>query len=510
MPRWHIFGTSHHFVTRRLGISVKGRFHTFLAIMQLYPLFADLSGRHVLVVGGGDVAARKVTMLLAANACVTVGAPTLTESLQALKHEGRIVHCAGLYQSAWWDGVWLAIAATDSVALNARVAADGHANQRFVNVVDDPVLSSFQLPALIDRSPLIVAVSTTGIAPVLARRVREQIESMLDPAIGPLLQLAQRYRTTIRRKFSDLGTRRRFYDWLHDGPVAALLRSARPAAAVYRLEQSLAASVPAATGLVTLVGAGPGDPGLLTLRALRALNEADVILHDALISPAILDLARRDAERISVGKRGGGVHTPQETIHALLRQHAQQGKNVVRLKGGDSFVFGRGGEELEFLRTHGIAYAVVPGITAALACAAYTGVPLTHRELAQSVRLITAHCRESLDTLDWPELARDRQTLAVYMGVSELGTLTQQLLAHGRAGATPFVLVENGSLANQRTLTGALEQLPALAQHHAIQAPALLIIGEVAALAGAAHWYGELLDNRSHHSALPAHLADAA
>jgi uroporphyrin-III C-methyltransferase / precorrin-2 dehydrogenase / sirohydrochlorin ferrochelatase len=478
--------------------------------MQLYPLFADLTDRCVLVVGGGDVAARKAAMLLRAGAKVTVGAPLLGPELRVLAQQGRITYRAGAYQSDWQEGAWLVVAATRSRPLNSRIAADGHAQQRLVNVVDDPGLSSFQVPAVIDRSPLLVAISSGGTAPMLARRLRERIESLLDPALGSLLQLAQRYRARIRARYTDLASRRRFYDWLHDGPVKALLRASQPAHAEHQLVAALSNrdELPS-QGFVALVGAGPGDPGLLTLRALRALNEADVILHDELVNPQILDLARRDAEQIAVGKRGGGMHTPQDAIHALLLEHAQAGRRVVRLKGGDPFVFGRGGEELQFLHAHGIPYEVVPGITAALACAAYSGVPLTHRDHAQSVRLITAHCQQSLDTLDWTELARERQTLAFYMGVSKLDEITAQLLAHGRAPDTPFALVENGSLPNQRTLTGTLGDLPPLAARHAIQAPALLILGEVAALAGIAHWHGELLGAASPLSSHP-HLAAAA
>ena len=479
--------------------------------MQLYPLFADLTDRPVLVVGGGDVSDRKVAMLLRAGARVTVGAPMLGPELREKLQHGRITYRPGVYQSEWQDGVWLVIAATRSRPLNARIAADGHAQQRLVNVVDDPALSSFQVPALIDRSPLLVAISSGGVAPVLARRLRERIESLLDPTMGSLLQLAQRYRARIRQRYTDLASRRRFYDWLHDGPVNALIRAAHPVRAERELVTALSsASEPANKGSVALVGAGPGDPGLLTLRALRALNEADVILHDELIGPQILDLARRDALQIAVGKRGGGTHTPQETIHAFLLQHAQAGRRVIRLKGGDPFVFGRGGEELAFLREHGIAYEVVPGITAAVACAAYSGVPLTHRDHAQSVRFVTAHCQQSLDTLDWHDLARERQTLAIYMGVSQLDELTRQLLAHGRAPDTAFALIENGSLPNQRTLTGALNELPTLAQHHAIRAPAIVILGEVASLADAAHWHGELIGNPPRHPAIPRNLADAA
>ena len=479
--------------------------------MRLYPLFADLTDRPVLVVGGGDVAARKAAMLLRAGATVTMAAPVLVPELRELVRQARIVHRAGAYQSDWQEGMWLVVAATRSRSLNSRIAAEGHAQQRLVNVVDDPALSSFQVPAVIDRSPLLVAISSSGAAPVLARRLRERIESLLDPALGSLLQLAQRYRARIRHRHADLASRRRFYDWLHDGPVNALLRAAQPLQAEQQLVNALSIrEMPTTQGSVALVGAGPGDPSLLTLRALRALNEADVILHDALVNPQILDLARRDAVQIAVGKRGGGEHTPQQAIHALLREHAQAGRRVVRLKGGDPFVFGRGGEEAAYLREYGIPCEIVPGITAALACAAYSGVPLTHRDHAQSVRLITAHCQRSLDTLDWAELARERQTLAIYMGVSKLGDLTRQLLAHGRASDTPFALVENGSLPSQRTLTGTLRDLPVLAAQHAIRAPALLILGEVATLARDAHWFGELLGASAHQSHASHELADAA
>ena len=479
--------------------------------MPLYPLFADLNDRHVLVVGGGDVAARKTAMLLKAGARVTVGAPVLAPELREWVQQGRIAHKPGAYQPEWLDGTWLVIAATRSRPLNARIANDGHARQRLVNVADDAALSGFHVPALIDRSPLLVAISSQGVAPMLVRRLRERIENLLDPALSSLLQLAQRYRARIRARHVDLAQRRRFYDWLQNGPVHASLRAAKPLHAERQLVAALAdEAIPKTHGSVALVGAGPGDPGLLTLRALRALNEADVILHDALISEPILDLARPDALRITVGKRGGGVHTPQESIHALMLEHARAGRRVVRLKGGDPFVFGRGGEELEFLRAHGIAYEVVPGITAALACAAYSGVPLTHRDHAQSVRLVTAHCQQSFNTLDWSELASERQTLAIYMGVGQLDHLTQQLLAHGRDASTPFAIIENGTLPQQRTLTGRLGDLPALATRYSIRAPALLIMGEVAAQADAAHWYGELLGDPVHHQLVSRAFADAA
>ncbi|RUL71009.1 siroheme synthase CysG [Dyella choica] len=479
--------------------------------MPLYPLFADLRDRHVLVLGGGDVASRRVAMLLKAGARITVGARLLTPELREWAKQGRITWQAGSYEAEWLERAWLVIAATRSRPLNTRIAADAHARQRLVNVVNDRSLSSFQVPALIDRSPLLVAITSAGAAPMLARRLRERIEGLLDPTRGSLLQFALRYRARLRARRRDPAADRRFYAWRRDVPAHVSSLISPSAQAKKQLAVALTdRREKQASGSVILVGAGPGDPGLLTLHALRALNEADVILHDALISEPILDLARHDAERIAVGKRGGAMHTPQASIHALMLQHARQGKRVVRLKGGDPFVFGRGGEELEFLREHGIHYEVVPGITAALACAAYSGVPLTHRDHAQSVRLVTAHCQLSLDTLDWSDLARERQTLAIYMGVSQLDELARQLLAHGRSADTPFALIESGSLPQQRTLTGALQALPVLAARHDIRAPALIILGEVAAQASVSHWYGELLGEPQGKFTLPRPLADAA
>jgi len=329
---------------------------------------------------------------------------------------------------------------------------------------------------------------------VLARRIRERIESLFDHTLGQLAGLAATYRKRIRASHPDLGARRRFYDWLLDGPVAGFLRQQQPAQAETALADALTSPLAPAEGSVVLVGAGPGDPGLLTLKALRALNEADVILYDRLVSDEVMSLARRDAERVPVGKLPGeNHHATQARIHALLVEHAHAGRRVVRLKGGDAFIFGRGGEELEYLRTHGVRYEVVPGITAALACAAYAGIPLTHREHAQSVRLITAHCREDEDNLDWPALAREKQTLAFYMGVGQLELLTQRLLRHGRSPETPFALIENGSRPEQRVVSGPLAQLPELAREHAVRSPALLIVGEVAGLAPQLHWFGQHL-----------------
>jgi len=458
---------------------------------RLFPLFADLRDRPVLVVGGGAVAARKVAALLAAGASVRVGAPELEPGLQALADSRQIVHRAGRFQSWWLDSVWLVVAATDDAAVNRSVAEAATIRRLLVNVVDDAELSSFQVPAVVERGPLQIAISSGGAAPMLARRLREQLETQLDESLGALATLLARQRERIRARLPNLSMRRRWFDRLLDGPVPGLLRQQQSAKAEAILLDTLENIREAkSTGSVALVGAGPGDPGLLTLRALRLLNQADVILHDRLISKEVLALARRDAEFIEVGKESGNHHTTQNRIHELLLEFARAGRRVVRLKGGDSFVFGRGGEELEFLRAHDVPYEVVPGITAALACAAYAGVPLTHREHAQSVRLLTAHCQSSIDGLDWRALAQERQTLAVYMGVAELEQLRANLLKHGRAADTPFALIENGSRPEQRVIVGTLDRLPELARRHSVISPALLILGEVAALAERLHWFG--------------------
>jgi len=458
--------------------------------MKLYPLFADLSRRAVLVVGGGGVAERKIAALLEAQAHVTVNAPELTPLLQGWVKQGRIAHRSDPFQDSWLDRVWLVVAATSDHELNRRVASQGELRRIFVNVVDDAALCTFHVPAVIDRAPLTIAISSGGDAPMLARLLRERLETLLDHSLGALATLAAKLRKRIRVRFADMAARRSFYESLFAGPAATLLRQGRPDEALAAAERALAAAPTESSGSVVLVGAGPGDPGLLTLRALRALNEADVILHDRLVSTEVLALARRDAERIEVGKQAGHHHTTQDGIHALLLEHARAGRRVVRLKGGDPFVFGRGGEELEFLREHGIPYEVVPGITAAVACAAYAGVPLTHRDHAQSVRFVTAHCQSSHDTLDWQALAQERQTLAVYMGVGELPTLQTRLLEHGRVASTPFALIENGSRPEQRVVTGSLANLAERAAAHAVRSPALLIVGEVAALASTLAWFG--------------------
>lgn len=456
----------------------------------LFPLFADLQGRRVLVVGGGPVAERKTEALLHAGALPSVGAPDLTPRLLAWYEAGRIEWIDGRFDPHWLSGVWLVVAATDDADVNRAVAAAADARHVFANVVDDRELSTFQVPAIVERGPLQVAISSGGGAPMLARHLRRQLETLLDDSWASLAELFTRQRRRIRQRFPQTAERRRFFEKLLAGPLPRLYRQRLHAQAEQHFLAMLDEHAATARGSVAVVGAGPGDAGLLTLNALRAMNEADVILHDRLVSEDVLRLGRRDATYIEVGKSATGHSTRQDDIHALMLEHARTGKRVVRLKGGDPFVFGRGGEELEFLRSHGIPYEVVPGITAAIACAAYAGIPLTHRDHAQSVKLVTAHCKDSFDTLDWQSLAQERQTLAVYMGVAGLEGLRDRLVAHGRAPSTPFALIENGSRRDQRVLTGTLADLPETARFHQVRSPALLVLGEVAALAGTLHWFG--------------------
>jgi len=457
---------------------------------RLYPIFARLDGCAVLVVGGGKVAARKCRALLDAGAKVTVGSPRLDETLSNWLAEGAIRHVAGTFTENWLDDAWLVVAATDDDVVNRRVSVAATARRMFVNVVDNAQLSTFQVPAVVERAPLQIAISSAGAAPMLARRLRERLEVLLDHSLGPLAMLLERARARIRARLPEPAARRAFYSRAIDGPVADLLRSGRAAQAEEALDRLLVETGHTATGKVVLVGAGPGDPGLLTLQALRALNQADVILHDRLVSAEILALARRDAERIEVGKQAGRHCVSQDRIHALLLEHARAGRRVVRLKGGDPFIFGRGGEEMEFLQAHGVRHEVIPGITAALACAAYAGIPLTHRDHAQSVRFLTAHTRESLDLPDWRSLAAERQTLAIYMGVAQLDTLCNRLIAAGSAPATPVAIVENGTRQSQRVIVTTLGNLRLSATRHAVQSPALVIVGEVAALAARLSWFG--------------------
>ena len=455
--------------------------------MEFLPLFHKLKERPVLVVGGGEVALRKARLLAEAGAQLRVVAPDIRSELQAMAGE-QGMFLRG-YQTDDLQGVGLVIAATDDEPLNARISAEAQALGIPVNVVDAPALCSVIFPAIVDRSPLIVAVSSGGDAPVLARLIRAKIETWIPATYGQLANLGKRFRERVKLMFPDVQQRRVFWEDVFQGPIAESVFAGKPAEGERLLEERLAGAAPRALGEVYLVGAGPGDPDLLTFRALRLMQQADVVLYDRLVAAPIIDLCRRDAERIYVGKRRADHAVPQEQINQLLIDLAREGKRVLRLKGGDPFIFGRGGEEIEQLAAEGIPFQVVPGITAASGCAAYAGIPLTHRDHAQSVRFVTGHLKDGSSNLPWKDLVAPGQTLVFYMGLVGLPDICAQLIAHGRDAATPAALVQQGTTQNQRVFTGTLASLPALVAEHEVHAPTLVIVGEVVTLRDKLAWF---------------------
>lgn len=454
--------------------------------MDYLPLFIDLKQRPVLVVGGGDVAARKIDLLLRAGADIRVVARTLTPALRHLHQSTRLQWLEQEFSAQQLDDVFLAIAATDDVNLNAAVFTAADRRRVLVNVVDDPARCSFIFPSIVDRSPLMVAVSSGGQAPVLARLLREKLEALLPASLGAMARIAGAWRGRVKQRLKSVGERRRFWEQIFNGRFSSLVAAGLEPQAEEELLRVLR-QPEVCGGEVALVGAGPGDAGLLTLRGLQVIQQADVVLYDHLVSDEVLDLARRDAERICVGKRAGAHSVAQEETNRLLVQLAGQGKRVVRLKGGDPFIFGRGGEELQAVAAAGIPFQVVPGITAAAGATAYAGIPLTHRDHAQSVVFITGHCRPDGDALEWATLARSRQTLAIYMGTVKAGEISQQLIAHGRSPDTPVAVIGRGTRPEQQVLTGTLQQLEILA--HQAPSPALLVIGEVVKLHHQIAWF---------------------
>ena len=447
--------------------------------VDYFPAFLNLEGKACLVVGGGDVAARKAAVLLDAGAVLTVVAPEIVPALNKMLPEAsRLRWISRRFEDRDLDGQWLVVSATGDAAVERQVAAAADERQVFCNAVDDRANCSYITPAIVDRSPVIVAVSSGGSAPVLARRIREQIEAILPARLGDLARYAREIREQVRVRFADFSARLRFWQRFFAGNVATRIFSGNRAAADAEVERLLAGSD--ALGEAWLVGAGPGDPGLLTINALQAMQRADVILHDRLVSDEVLSLARRDAKLISVGKIPGCKANRQEDTNELLVRLVASGKRVCRLKGGDPFIFGRGGEEADALDAHDLPWQAIPGITAAAGCAAAAGIPLTHRDDSQSVVFVTAHGKNSVDNLDWPSLARDKQTLAVYMGVKRFADVMHELVQHGRSADTPVAIIERGTTREQRVVRGTLGQLTMLARAHRVQAPALLLIGDVA------------------------------
>ncbi|WP_421259353.1 siroheme synthase CysG [Aeromonas sp. 602826] len=456
--------------------------------MDYLPIFCRLDNKPVLLVGGGEVAERKARLLLDAGARLTVVAPELDPELAELAANGSIEWLAGEFAPEQLAGKWLAVAATDRREVNALVYQSANRARIFANVVDDPKRSSFIMPSIIDRSPLMVAISSGGKAPVLARLLREKLEALLPQHLGAVAAFAGSLRERVKARFASMGERRRFWERLLGADRLGQALARGDSASANQLADSLFADECNTAGEVVLVGAGPGDPGLLTLHALRQMQQADVVVYDRLVSDEVMALVRRDAKRIFVGKQAGNHCVPQEGINQLLLEEAKKGQRVVRLKGGDPFIFGRGGEELETLVGTGIGFQVVPGITAASGCAAYAGIPLTHRDHAQSVRFVTAHGKGGARDLDWPLLAKDRQTLVFYMGLSSCATIREQLLAHGKASNTPVALIERGTQPCQRVIRGTLDELPALAM--GVESPALIMVGSVVTLADRLAWFG--------------------
>jgi uroporphyrin-III C-methyltransferase / precorrin-2 dehydrogenase / sirohydrochlorin ferrochelatase len=467
--------------------------------MDYLPVFLQLQGRPVAVVGGGRVAARKIELLRRTGARITVIAPELRDELHELVAKGELQHIRAPFAPAHVDGAVAVVAATGVAEVNAAVSVAARAQHIPVNVVDDPAASTFIFPAIVDRSPILIAISSGGKAPVLARRVREQMEALLPARLGALARFMGERRKAVKRALR-AAARRSFWERIVGGAVGARVFAGDEAQASRDFERELrttnltrsAATGGRGLGECYLIGAGPGDPDLLTLRALQLLQQADVILYDRLVPAAVLERARREAERVFVGKQPGN-HTTQERINELLVHYARLGLRVARLKGGDPFIFGRGGEEIEVLAAHGIPYIVVPGITAALGAAASANIPLTHRKLAQSVTFVTGHVLDD-ETLDWRSLAGSRQTVVFYMGVGHLPQIVGKLRAAGAPADQPAAVIERATMPEQRTLRGTLETIADIARAANVEPPALLIVGDVTALAAADSLIGSELE----------------
>ena len=454
--------------------------------MDYLPIFTKLENRPCLVVGGGDIALRKVHLLLKAGADVTVCAPQFHAGLLQKAQAEQLKIIQQTFSPDLLQGKWLVIAATNQRAVNQQIADAANELQLLVNVVDDPEISTFIMPSIVDRSPIVVAISSGGKAPVLARLIRERLETLLPMHLSALAKISGEFRFRVKKVIKNVSLRRRYWEKLFaNGTLGSLLQKGQTDKALQLMENSLTENI--TTGDVALVGAGPGDPSLLTLKALQLMQQADVVLYDRLVSSEILDLIRRDADLISVGKEAGNHEVGQERTNQMLVEFALQGKKVVRLKGGDSFIFGRGGEELEELVKAGISFQVVPGITAASGCSAYAGIPLTHRDFSQSVTFVTGHRKANGKQLNWQALAAENHTLVIYMGLIQASEIQTQLLSFGRGADTPVALVNKGTTSEQYVVIGKLSELDQLGT--GLQGATLMIIGEVVQLAEKLNWY---------------------
>lgn len=463
--------------------------------MDYLPIFYRLQGQPCLIVGGGSIALRKASMLIRSGGVVSVVAPDINQELVGLARQSGGQIFSAPYHRDTLTGFKVVIAATDEDSLNSQVSSDAMNLGLLVNIVDNPQLCNFILPSIIDRSPLTIAVSSSGQSPVLARLLRAKIESMIPAGYGRLAQLLGKFRDKAKARYKSFDQRRDFWESVLEGPIAELMLAGKTDAAEAMLGEQLDNEAKQTVrGEVYLIGAGPGDPDLLTFKALRLMQKADVVLYDRLVAPEIVDLTRRDAERIYVGKARSNHAVPQDDINQLLIDLAKQGKRVARLKGGDPFIFGRGGEEIERLAEYRIPFQVVPGVTAASGCAAYAGIPLTHRDYAQSVRFITGHLKDGTIDLPWHELVYDRQTVVFYMGLVGLPVICQQLIAHGRPAKTPIALVQQGTTVHQKVIIGTLDTIVEQVATEEVRAPTLIIIGDTVTLSEKLSWFSPKTD----------------
>jgi uroporphyrin-III C-methyltransferase/precorrin-2 dehydrogenase/sirohydrochlorin ferrochelatase len=458
--------------------------------MNLLPIFYNISGKNCLVVGAGEIAARKAELLLKAGGELRIVAIEISDRILELAESHAIEVLQRGFSQADIDGVACVIAATDDDILNREISDLAQSRNIPVNVVDNPDLCSFIMPSMIDRNPVQIAISTGGVSPVLARMLRSKLESCIPGAYGELAKLADEFRLPVKQALPNVELRRHFWESVLEGQVAELVFSGRMDTAREALQQQLDEfDDKSVNGEVYLVGAGPGDPDLLTFKALRLMQKADVVIYDRLVSEPILDMVRRDAEKIYAGKASSNHAIPQENINQMLVRLAREGKRVLRLKGGDPFIFGRGGEELAELVDENIEFQVVPGITAASGCASYAGIPLTHRDHSQACIFVTGHRRNGAEDLNWEMLSHANQTVVFYMGLENVQRICSSLKAHGRAAETPAALVEKGTTAAQRVFIGNLDSLPGIIADNEVRAPTLMLVGEVVKLHDKLGWY---------------------
>ena len=459
-------------------------------MMKHYPIFLNLKEQPCVVIGGGSVANRKVDSLLASGATVTVVSPTVTPDLDHKQKEKIIQVIQREFKNSDLDNAFLVIAATDNAEVNTQIGKLAQQSNTLVNVADNPQLSSFIVPSVLDRSPVTIAVSTGGASPVLARQLRMRLETMIPSACGHLAGITEEYREKVKQHFPTSEQRKQFWESALKGPFAELVYAGQEDSARQWLDGLLDKDqLKDPVGEVYLVGAGPGDPDLLTFKAVRLMQQADVMVYDRLVSKPILDMANKHAERLYVGKEKDNHAVPQDKINDLLVELALQGKRVLRLKGGDPFIFGRGGEEIEKLAENNVPFQVVPAVTAASGCSSYAGIPLTHRDYAQSVTFATGHLKDGSINLNWEQLTQDHHTIVFYMGLTGIKVISEQLQAHGMSGDMPAALVEQGTTRNQRVHIGTVATLPQLVKDSGVRAPTLTIIGEVVKLHDKLNWY---------------------